>query len=117
MALGIIRFFWGGTEINIKPGGSLKLGGVVGSHVIYGTSVDTSNKMAESEVKLKAMVLQGQRVSDLYPAGLKQEGQVHCDTGQTFVFPDMFRSGTLDITSGDNSEIDLTFNAGIWMEL
>ena len=115
--LGIIKVFWGGSEINIKPGGSLKLGGVIGSAVIYGTQVSSAGKMAESEVKVKAVVRTGERVTDLYPALSEQEMQVHCDTGQIFMFPNAFRTGTLDVTAGDNSEVDLTFNAGGYTEL
>ena len=115
--LGIIKVYWGGNELNIKPGGSLKLGGVVGSPVVYGTQVSSAGKMVESEIKVKTVIRSGERVTDLYPALLEQELQVHCDTGQIFTFQNAFRAGTLDVTTGDNSEIDLTFHAGAYVEL
>lgn len=110
--LGLIDFYWGGNKIDIKPGGSVKLGGLINSPVIYGRQVGRAQKMATSEISLKAIVKAGMRVTDVFGANREQEAQVLCDTGQTFTWDSAFRQGELDITVGENSEIDLKFAAG-----
>lgn len=114
--LGIIDLYWGGTKIDIKPGGSVKLGGMINSAVIYGRQVGRAQKMATSEISVKAIVKAGMNVSDTFGTSLEQELQVLCDTGQTFTWDTAFRQGELDITVGENSEIDLKFAAGTPME-
>ncbi len=71
----------------------------------------------ESEVSVKVVLERGQRLTDLIPANVEQELQVHCDTGQIFVFPSAFRKETLSITSGDQSEVDVMFAAGTPVEI
>ena len=110
--LGIIDLYWGGTKVDIKPGGSLKLGGVVNSPVIYGRQVGRSQKMAQSEITVKAILKAGMRITDIFGANLEQQLQVDCDTGQSFVWDQAFREETLDVTAGDQSDIDLKFVAG-----
>ena len=116
--LGIIEVFWGGKQVDIKPGGSVKIGGMVNSPVIYGGNVGRAQKMEQSEVNVKAIVEQGMTITDLFGSGATQEKQLQvlCDTGQSFVWADAFISGPLDITAGDNSEIDLHFVGGTPME-
>jgi hypothetical protein len=111
--LGIIRLFQDGTEINIKPGGSLKLGGVTDQPVIYGTQVGFAGKMEQSEVDVKAVITTGMNVLATFPNGVDHSIQVECDTGQTFVWDIMRRTGTLDLTAGDNSEVALKYIADL----
>lgn len=115
--LGIIDLYWGGNRIDIKPGGSLKLGGMINTPVIYGQQVGRAQKMAHSEVNVKAIVKAGMTVTDLFGASLEQQLQVGCDTGQTFVWDTAFRQGELDITVGDSSEVDLKLVGGVPMEV
>jgi hypothetical protein len=114
--LGIIEVFWGGSKVDIKPGGTLKLGGVVNTPVLFGTQVGRAQKMMESEINVKAIVKAGLNVSDTFGTQ-EQQLQVNCDTGQQFVWDSAFRKEGLTITSGDNSEIDLQFVAGTPMEV
>ncbi len=116
-SLGIIKCFWGGVELSIKPGGSFKLGGIVSKPQIAGTLVTRSESMTESEVTLKVLLLRGQRLTDLLPANVEQELQIQCDTGQTFVMESAFRKETMTVTSGDSSEVDVVFAGGAMVEV
>lgn len=116
-SLGIIRVFFGGNELTIKPGGTVRLGGVVSRPQVAGTEVFRSQAMMESEITVQVMLERGQRLTDLIPANLEQELQVHCDTGQTFVFPSAFRKETLTITAGDTSQVEVIFAAGTPVEI
>lgn len=116
-SLGIIRVFFGGNELTIKPGGTVRLGGVVSRPQVAGTEVFRSEAMMESEITVQVMLERGQRLTDLIPANLEQELQVHCDTGQTFVFPSAFRKETLTITAGDTSQVEVIFAAGTPVEI
>lgn len=115
--LGLIKVFFGGTELRIKPGGTIRLGGVVSRPQVAGTEVFRSEAMMESEISVKMILRRDERLTDLVPANEERELQVHCDTGQTFVFASAFRKETLSITSGDNSEIDVMFAAGAPVEI
>lgn len=116
-ALGIIKAFWGGSELPIKPGGSFRLGGIVSKPQVVGASVDRSEAMEVSEITLKVMLREGQGLTDLLPANTERELQIQCDTGQTFVWEGAFRRETLTVTSGDNSEVDVTLAAGAAVEI
>lgn len=116
-SLGIMKLFFGGEEIVIKPGGTLRLGGIVSRPQVAGTEVFRSEAMIESEITVKAILRRGQRVTDIAPANVEREIQVHCDTGQTFVGESAFRKETLTITAGDQSEIDLVFACGAMVEI
>ena len=112
----IVDFYWGGEKVTIKPGGTFKLGGMVNVPVLAGGQVFRGQKMAQSEVNVKGIVTAGQRVTDLYGAALEQPMQVVADTGQIFSWDSAFRVDTLDITAGENGEIDLKFVGGTPME-
>ena len=116
-SLGIIKVFFGGVELPIKPGGSFKLGGVVSMPQVVGGGVDRSESMQASEITVKRALRRGQRLADLVPGNTERELQVQCDTGQTFVWESAFRSNTLGVTSGDSSEVDVTFAAGTPVEI
>ncbi len=112
MLLGIVTASWGGTEIPLKPGNSIELGGLVSNPVVYGTTVDFANSMKPSMISLKVAVKQGTNIQTLFPSGIKQELQISADTGQNFVWDNAFRSGTIKISDGDNSEATVEFAAG-----
>ena len=116
-ALGIIRVFFGGNELAIKPGGSFRLGGIVSRPQVAGTEVYRSEAMMESEITVQVILERGQRLTDLIPANVERELQVHCDTGQTFVFEAAFRKETLTITAGDASQVEVVFAAGAATEI
>lgn len=109
--LGIIEVFWLGTQIDIKPGGSVKLGGLVNKPVVFGQQVGPSRKMEESEIKVKAVVQTGDVVTGMFNVGQVGELQVHCDTGQIFVWEGAFVTGAITLTAGENSEVDVTWGA------
>jgi hypothetical protein len=115
--LGIIECIWGGVALNIKPGGTFKIGGLVNTAVVFGTQVGRAQKMMESEIAVKVVIEAGDRITDVFGASLEQELQIRCDTGQTFVWESAFRKDILSVTSGDNSEVDVNFAAGAPMEL
>lgn len=114
--LGIIEAQWLGTQVNAKPGGTLKLGGVVNKPVVFGRQVGNAQMMEASEIKLKGVVTTGMSVTGTYNVGQVGELQVQCDTGQIFVWDDAFIAGAITLTAGENSEVDLTWNAGTPLE-
>jgi len=116
MLLGIIKAFWLGNEVPVKPGSSFTLGGVSSKPQVVGTNVDFSNAMEASEVKLKVAVKSGVSITGTYARGVAGELQVQCDSGQTFTWENAFISGTIPITTGDSSEMEITFGGGTPLE-
>jgi len=114
--LGIIEVSWLGNNINIKPGGTVKLGGLVNKPVKFGKQVGFAKMMEESEVKVKAVVTSGMVVTGTFNVGASGELQVQCDTGQIFVWDDGFITGAMTLTAGENSEIDVTWSGGAPLE-
>jgi hypothetical protein len=114
--LGIIKAFWLGSQIDIKPGGTVKLGGLVNTPVVFGEQVEPARKMEASEVSVKAVVKDGLVVTDTFNVKQRGELQVQCDTGQTFVWDSAFINDAITITSGDNSEVDVKWACGTPLE-
>ena len=110
--LGLIKLFWGGQQLPIKPGGSVKIGGLVNKEVIFGQEVGRSQSFQASEVDAKMVVKRGMVLMDMLGSSLEQELQVECDTGQIFVWDSAFRKDVMTVTSGDNSEVGLMFACG-----
>ena len=117
MLLGIVEASWGGTDIPLKVGNTFELGGVVSNPQVVGKTVDFSNSMKPSMISLKVAFRQGMRLTDMFPSGIGQELQVRCDTGQTFVFDNAFRQGTIKVSDGDSSEATVEFGAGAPLEI
>lgn len=114
--LGLISLHWLGNEIDIKPGGTLKLGGLVNKAVVYGQKVGNAQMMEASEVSCKAIVTAGMVVTTTFNVGQVGELQAQCDTGQTFVWESAFVEGAVTLTAGENSEVDVKWGAGAPME-
>jgi hypothetical protein len=117
MLLGIITAAWGGNEINLKPGNTIELGGIVSSPVVVGMNVDFANSIKPSVISLKVAVQQGVPVTGSFPSGIGQELQITCDTGQNFIWANAFRQGTIKISDGDNSEATVEFGGGTPLEV
>lgn len=117
MLLGIIEAIWGGTPIPLKPNSTFDLGGLVSKPQVVGSRVDFSNSIEPSEIKLKVAFQKGDKPLSMFPPGVQRELQIHCDSGQIFVYENAVRSGKLPVTSGDNSEIEVTFAAGTPLEM
>ena len=117
MLFGIIEASWGGADIPLKVGNTFELGGVISNPQVVGKTVDFSNSMKPSMISLKVAVRAGMRVTDLFPSGIGQELQIRCDTGQTFVFDNAFRQGTIKVSDGDSSEATVEFGAGTPLEI
>ena len=115
--LGIIDVYWQGQHLDVKPGGSLTLGGVVSQPIVYGRSVGRGEHMMASEVSVEVMIKAGMRVGDVIKKNTEGELQVKCDTGQTFAWSDGFVKDAITISSGDNSSAKVMFSAGEPMEV
>ena len=114
--LGIIEAYWLGANVNIKPGGTVKLGGLVNKAVVFGKQVGNAQMMEASEVSLKAVVTAGMSVTGTFNVGQVGELQVQCDTGQIFVWDSAFVVGAVTLTAGENSEVDVKWNGGEALE-
>src|SRR6185437_12166757 len=117
MMLGIIKASFLGVEIPLREGSTFDLGGVVNTAQVVGTRVVNSQKMVPSEAKLKVSLEQGTVITDLFPAGATGELQIRCDSGQTFVWENAFRTDKLSVSSGENSNVDVTMAGGTPLEL
>jgi Phage tail tube protein len=117
MLLGIMTAVWGSTELPLKTGNSVEIGGVVSKAVAVGATIDFANAMMPSVISLKVAVQQGVSVTGTYPSGVGKELQVTFDTGQNFVWANAFRQGTIKITDGDNSEATVEFGGGTPLEV
>lgn len=116
MLLGIVEAIWGGASIPLKPGSMITLGGITSKPQVVGVGVDFSNSMEPSEISLKVAIRKGTVITDMFPAGVQQELQVQCDSGQIFTWESAFRSGPIKIITGDASEADVTLAAGTPLE-
>lgn len=116
MLLGIIEAIWQGTPVPLKPGSTFNLGGVTSEPQVVGTDIDFSNSMKASEVNLKVAIEKGMSITGTFPAGAAGELQIQCDSGQIFTWENAFRSGTIDITTGDSSEANVKFAGGTPLE-
>lgn len=114
--LGLISVHWLGNEINIKPGGTVKLGGLVNKGVVFGKQVGNAQMMEASEISCKGVVTTGMVVTGAFNVSQIGELQVQCDTGQTFVWESAFVEGAVTLTAGENSEVDVKWGAGEPME-
>jgi hypothetical protein len=56
-------------------------------------------------------------ITGTFPSGVQQELQIQCDTGQSFTWPDAFRSDKIKLTTGEDAEAEVTLNAGTPTEL
>lgn len=116
--LGIIDLYWLGQKLDIKPGGSFNLGGVVNGEVVYGRSVGRGQKMMASEINADVIIKSGMRVSDVLNKTVEGEIQVKADTGQTFVWSDAFIKDAPSITAGDSGgSAKVTWGAGSPVEI
>lgn len=117
MLLGIIEAIWQGYNVPLKPGSTFELGGVSAKPQVVGKRVDYSQAMEPSNIDLNVAVEQGMKVSDRFPRGVAGELQIQCDSGQTFVWDNAFVAGTIQVSTGDNSEAKVKFAGGTPTEL
>ena len=116
--LGIIDIFWNGAKLDNEPGGTVTLGGVKNTTVIYSRKVGRAQKMVASEIMCRIPIEAGQRVTDAFSAGDEGELQVQCDTGQTFVWDDAFLIDALKFTGdGTGGKLELKWNGATPLEL
>ena len=101
--------------MDIKPGGTVTLGGMRNKPVIYGQQVDASQAMTASEINVTTVVKTGQPILTFVVKDQK-ELQVHCDTGQTLIWDTAFLDGATKITAGEGSH-ELKFSAGTPSEI
>jgi hypothetical protein len=116
MLFGVMESSWLGNDVPLKPGSTFTLGGMSSKPQVVGGTVDFSNAMEASEVKLKVPVQKGVPITTTYVRGVAGELQVRCDSGQTFTWENAFITGVIPVTSGDSSEMEITFGGGTPLE-
>ena len=57
--VGIVNFFFGGTQIPLMPGSTLERGGLINDPKVVGISVKRARKMKETMIKLKVALGDG----------------------------------------------------------
>jgi hypothetical protein len=107
--LGIIDAVWGGQKIPLEKGATFSPGGYKQTAVIVSRQVHYSQEVVASKLEGTTVLQAGQRLDTLIPPGA-QEMQVICDTGQSFIIPDMFRLEVPDVTGGEGGKIKITWN-------
>ena len=114
---GIADVYWLGQQVDVKPMVTVQMGGIVNKAIVVGRKVKRAQSMVESVITVKFSIDKGLRVSDLISSDQEGELQVHFDSGQKFIWLDAFVSDATTLTTGDNSEGDLKFGAGIHTEI
>jgi hypothetical protein len=114
---GIADVYWLGQQIDVKPVVTLQLGGVVNKPVVVGRKIKRAQVMVEAVISAKFSLDKGLRITDLINADQEGELQVHFDSGQKFIWADAFVSDATTLTTGDGSEGDVKFGAGIHTEI
>ncbi len=107
-ALGVIDAIYRGMKIPLEKGAKFNPGGYKQNPVIAGGQVYYSREPVASQLTGTTVLKKGQKLADLVPTG-EGELQVLCDTGQTFVVPDAFRTEVPDLTGGEGGKIELKF--------
>lgn len=115
--LGIVDIVWKGVNVPVEKGAKLRLGGIKNNPITFGRSVGRAQEYQGSEITAKTHLKKGQVWSEIYDAG-EGELQVHCDTGQIYVFPEAFLSDDIPgLTGGEGGAIELKWSAGQWEEV
>lgn len=109
--LGVIDIVWQGRAIKVEKGAKLKLGGMQNNPVLTARGVDRAEEFIASEIEAVTVLERGQKFAELYTT---EEGelQVHCDTGQIYVFGDAFFTERPDMTGGEGGKMTLKWQAG-----
>ena len=114
--VGIIDAIFNGQKIPLEKGAVFNPGGFKNNTVIAGRQVFRAQEVVASKLEGTTVLAAGQKLSDVIPQG-EGELQVICDTGQTFVVPDAFRTEVPDITGGEGGKIKLVFNGSAAAEI
>ena len=101
--VGIVKGFFGGNEIPLMPGSTLKRGGLIGVPVMVGNSVSRAMKMEASEANLNVALGNGVQLDVILPRSVDQEFQFETDTGQKYIIDRAFVSGSEEIGSDGNA--------------
>ena len=114
---GIADVYWLGKQIDVKPGVTVKLGGIVNKPILAGRKVKRAQSMEAAEISIKMTLDKGLSISNVLNTNVEGELQVHFDSGQKFVWSDAFIMESPTLTLGDNSEGDVKFGAGVHTEI
>ncbi|HQU16624.1 MAG TPA: phage tail tube protein [Gammaproteobacteria bacterium] len=98
--VGIVKAFFGGTEIPLLAGSSFKRGGFVNKPVAVGASIQRARQYVESVATLKIGFGTGMSMDALLPRDTQAEFQFETDTGQTYTIQNAFVSETEEISDG-----------------
>lgn len=115
-SLGVVDFLWNGVKYPAEKGATFKQGGLINKTVYAGRQVFNSQEPMAAEVKVSTPYLAGTSIATIM-AAQPAELQFVCDTGQTYVMPNAFIVGQVEITGGEGGKMTITFNANAAEEL
>jgi hypothetical protein len=115
-SLGVVDITWRGVKYPCEKGATFKQGGLVNKVVYAGRQTFRSQEPMASEVKFSTP-LTGAMSLGAFSDGQEGELQFICDTGQTYVSPNAFVVGQVEITGGEGGKMTVTFNANTAEEL
>jgi hypothetical protein len=114
--VGIVKCFFGGTDIPLMPGSTFDRGGIVNDPKVVGITVKRARKMKETAVKLKVALGDGDSLDTWFPPDVEQEFQFETDTGQTYTMENAFVSDSQTINDG-GAGVDVSIAGGTATEV
>tara|TARA_R110000868_G_scaffold225568_2_gene477801 strand:- start:15490 stop:15849 length:360 start_codon:yes stop_codon:yes gene_type:complete len=107
--LGRAEIFANGEKIETMPGATLDVGGVKNNTVIVGGTVGRSEELVPAAITCTTMLGVGQSLEIL--RNLKDATVIFkCDTGQSYVSRNAFRTDTTTLKDGGGGEVTISIN-------
>ena len=114
--VGVIDAIFLGRKLPLEKGATFTPGGLKTNPVIAGRSVYRSQEVVASTLEGVTVLPTGTRLADLLPDG-EGELQVICDSGQTFIVADAFRTDVPDVTGGEGGKVPVKMSGSPATEL
>ncbi len=104
--LGRAKITANGTTIETNKGATLDLGGIKNNTVVTGTKVGRAEELVPATVECETSLEAGMSLEEL--RNLKEATVIFdCDTGQSYVIRNAFRTDTITMKDGDGGNVSL----------
>lgn len=114
--LGRAKISANGKTIETAPGASLDVGGIKNNTVVTGSKIGRSEELVPSVVNCTTSLEAGMSLDDL--RDLKDATVIfECDTGQSYVIRNAFRTDTTTLKDGSGGEVTIVINGAPAEEL
>lgn len=104
--LGRAKITTNGTTIETNKGATLDVGGIKNNPVVTGSKVGRAEELVPATIECETSLAAGMSLEDL--RNLKEATVIfECDTGQSYVVRNAFRTDTLTMKDGEGGNVSL----------